>query len=94
MISSSLASNESGTLVIEEGGDDVEDSEPPDVAESNDSGTLVIEEGGDEDDDSEPPMDSSEDSRSARFSSGMLSDIPESENYGSRSQSKAKSLLL
>ena len=92
MISSSLASNESGTLVIKEGGDDVEDSEPPDVAESNESGTLVIEEGGDED--SEPPMDSSEDSRSARSSSGMLSDIPESENYGSRSQSKAKSLLL
>lgn len=93
MISSSLASNESGTLVIKEGGDEDDDSEPPDVAESNESGTLVIEEGGD-DDDSEPPMDSSEDSRSARSSSGMLSDIPESENYGSRSQSKAKSLLL
>lgn len=48
MISSSLASNESGTLVI-----DVEDSDPP--------------------------VDSSEDSNSARSSSGMLSDIPESE---------------
>ena len=80
MISSSLASSESGTLVIEEGGDEDADSEPPDVAESSESGTLVIEEGGDEDADSEPPVDSSEDSNSARSSSGMLSDIPESEN--------------
>ena len=94
MISSSLASSESGTLVIEEGGDDDEDSEAPDVAESSESGTLVIEEGGDDVDDSEPPMDSSEDCRSARSSSGMLSDIPESDSCGSRSQSKAKSLLL
>lgn len=50
MISSSLASSESGTLVI----DKVEDNDPPDGAESSESGTLVIEEGGDEDDDSEP----------------------------------------
>ena len=41
MISSSLASNESGTVVI----DDVEDNDPPDGAESSESGTLVIEEG-------------------------------------------------
>lgn len=76
MISSSLASNESGTVVI----DDVEDNDPPDVAESNESGTLVIEEGGNDVEDSDPPVDSSEDSNSARSSSGMLSDIPESEN--------------
>ena len=70
MISSSLASNESGTLVI-----DVEDSDPLDGAESNESGTLVIDV-----EDSDPPVDSSEDSNSARSSSGMLSDSPESEN--------------
>ena len=71
MISSSLASNESGTVVI----DDVEDNDPPDGAESSESGTLVIDV-----EDSDPPVDSSEDSNSARSSSGMLSDIPESEN--------------